>query len=323
MSLTEPSTSYKPFKYPWAMEFAIQQEKIHWIEDEADLQEDVNQWKAVAGIPDPLTPNEKAHITQILRLFTQTDVTVAGNYVNLFLPVFKNNEIRNMLLSFSAREGIHQRAYALLNDTLGLAESEYVAFLDYPQMAEKVYFMEETNDVSGPEGIARALAQAVCNEGMSLFSAFVMLKHYERFGKMKGMCKIVEWSVRDESQHVLGMTKLFQTFVEEHPQVRTDQFKRSIYEMYRQAVDIEDRVIDTCFDAGPIDNLTADEMKAYIRFIADRRLEQLGLKANWGYANNPLPWVDWVISGDSHVNFFEQRVTDYNTDPFEGKTWWD
>ena len=126
--LTEYNKTYKPFTHSWAIEAARDHEKIHWIEDEADLQQDVNQWKN-----GDLTSAEKNHITQILRLFTQTDAQVASNYCDLFIPKFKNNEIRSMLLSFAAREGIHQRAYALLNDTLGLPEKEYAAFLEYKE----------------------------------------------------------------------------------------------------------------------------------------------------------------------------------------------
>ena len=117
MSLTEYSTTFKPFKYPWAMITTEQHEKIHWGSWEAKLQEDVNQWKG-----GKLTAEEKDFITQILRIFTQSDVAVGGNYCDLFISSFRNNEIRNMLLSFANREGTHQRAYALLNDTLGLAE---------------------------------------------------------------------------------------------------------------------------------------------------------------------------------------------------------
>src|SRR5690606_35009918 len=157
-------------------------------------------------------------------------------------------------------EGIHQRAYALLNDTLGLPDEEYQAFLGYTQMADKIEFMQD-NDVSTPEGMARALAQSVCNEGMSLFSAFVMLLNYQRFGKMMGMCKIVEWSVRDESQHVQGMSKLFRTYCEENPQVLTDELKRSVYEMYRRAVALEDRFIDLAFALGGSEGLTAEQLK--------------------------------------------------------------
>ncbi len=228
--LLHPSTAYKPFQYPWAMLAAEEHEKIHWGTWEAELQEDINQWKGQG-----LTSVEKEHITQILRLFTQSDVQVGGNYCELFIPVFKNNEIRNMLLSFANREGTHQRAYALLNDTLGLAEKEYWAFMEYHEMADKIAFMQK-NNVSTKKGIGLSLAQSVCNEGMSLFSAFVMLLNYQRFGKMKGMCTIVEWSIRDETVHVQYMSKLFRTFCEEHPKIVNDEFKREIYEMYRTAV---------------------------------------------------------------------------------------
>lgn len=299
------STTYKPFHFPWAMEAAVNQELIHWHELEAELQEDVIQWQT--GV---LKPHEVAHITQILRLFTQTDAQVAGNYCDLFIPLFRNNEVRCMLLSFAAREGIHQRAYALLNDTLGLPDEEYSAFLGYTQMADKIAFMQ-ANDTSNPEGMARALAQSVCNEGMSLFSAFVMLLSYQRFGKMKGMSKIVEWSIRDETQHVDGMSRLFREYCAEHPDVLTDAFKRSVYDMYRTAVELEDRFIDLAFELGEPEGLSREEMKRYIRYIADRRLIQLGFRANFGVKDNPLPWVAELLA-EGQTNFFEQRVSEYS-----------
>jgi glutaredoxin 3 len=163
--LLEFSKTYKPFQYPWAMNIAEEHEKIHWGTWEAKLQEDVNQWKG-----GQISEEEKQHITQILRIFTQSDVAVGGNYCDIFIKEFKNNEIRNMLLSFANREGTHQRSYALLNDTLGLAEKEYSAFLEFDQMREKIEFMTQA-----PEGLGRIthlafeLARSVCNEGMSLF----------------------------------------------------------------------------------------------------------------------------------------------------------
>lgn len=315
--LTEPSQSYKPFKYPWAIDAAVEHEKIHWIEAEAELQEDVNQWKSKA-----LTDSEKNHITQILRLFTQTDTSVAGNYCDLFIPYFKNNEIRSMLLAFAAREGIHQRAYALLNDTLGLHEKEYTVFLDIPAMAEKIEFMEASH-VFSKEHMGKLLAQAVCNEGMSLFSAFVMLLNYQRFGKMKGMCTIVEWSVRDESMHTQYMAKLFQEFCKENPEIVTDKFKTDIYNMYKKAVELEDQVIDLSYSEGAIEGLEASQVKEYIRYIADRRLIQIGMKPIFKIKDNPLPWLDWILSGDSLSNFFEKRVSDYSVDAMSGEWEWE
>jgi glutaredoxin 3 len=316
MSLQQPSIVYKPFKYPWAVDFAISHEKIHWGEWEAKLQEDVAQWKSGA-----ISAEEKRHITSILRLFTQSDVAVGTNYIDQFLPKFKNNEIRAMLTSFVNREFVHQRAYALLNDTLGLAEEEYSSFLEYDELKNKIEFMQSA-DTSTLAGLGKAVAQSACNEGMSLFSAFVMLLNYQRVGKMKGMCEIVEWSIRDETMHVEGMTRLFRTYLDEHPRIVNDEFKQSIYQMFRDAVALEDKVIDLAYEAGPIDGLSADEVKHYIRYVADRRLIQLGLKGNFGIKDNPLPWLDWVVNGDSLKNFFEGVVTDYNAAGMDGDWGW-
>lgn len=315
--LMKYNVAFRPFQYPWAMEATEAHEKIHWGTWEAELQEDVSQWKG-----GDLSKVEKTHITQILRLFTQSDVQVGGNYCDLFIPKFKNNEIRNMLLSFANREGVHQRAYALLNDTLGLAEAEYWAFLEYEELAAKIEFMQD-NDVSTKGGLGRALAQSVCNEGMSLFSAFVMLLNYQRFGKMKGMCTIVEWSIRDETMHVQYMAKLFRTFCEENPRIVNDDFKAGIYEMYERAVDLEDKVIDLAYQIGEPEGLNADEVKQYIRYMADRRLIQLGLKGIFGVKDNPLPWLDWVLNGDTMSNFFEKRVTDYSANGLAGDWAWE
>jgi ribonucleoside-diphosphate reductase beta chain len=315
MSLLEPNVAYKPFKYPWAVNYAIDHERIHWGEWEAKLQDDVTQWKG-----NKLSESEKNHITQILRLFTQTDVAVGTNYIENYLPKFKNNEIRAMLSSFVNREFVHQRSYALLNDTLGLPEDEFSAFTGIKAMADKLEFMADI-DVNTQSGLALAVARSVLNEGMSLFSAFAMLLNYQRYGKMKGMCEIVEWSIRDESMHCEGMAKLFRQFCDEHPRIVTDEFKANIYQMFRDAIKLEDKVIDIAFELGDVEGLTAKEVKQYIRYIADRRLIQLGLKANWHVKENPLEWLDWIINGDSFKNFFEGTVTDYSSDNMTG-SWW-
>ncbi len=316
MSVLEQSKTYEPFKYPWAVMAAVEHEKIHWHEAEARLNEDVTQWKT-GGV----TPDEKKHITSILRLFTQSDVAVGSNYIDHFLPRFKNNEIRAMLTSFANREFVHQRAYALLNDTLGLPEEEYFSFLEYEEMADKIEFMSQA-DTHSMSGLAQAVARSACNEGMSLFSAFVMLLNYQRFGKMKGMCEIVEWSIRDETAHVEGMVKLFRTLCDEHPRIVNDEFKRSIYETFRQAVALEDKVIDLCYNAVAIEGLTKEEVKQYIRYLADRRLIQLGLKGNFKVKDNPIDWLDWVVNGASFKNFFEGVVTDYSVVGMTGELKW-
>jgi len=316
MSLLNISKTYKPFVYPWAVEMTKKHEEIHWIEDEAELSEDVQDWRTKLSVAD------KEFITQVLRLFTQSDVQVGENYHEFLIPKFKNNEIRNMLSSFATREGVHQRAYALLNDTLGLPDEEYHAFMEYKAMADKIDFMSN-GDTSSHTGLALALAQSVFNEGMSLFASFVMLLNFQRFGKMKGMGTIVEWSIRDETMHVQGNAKLFREFCEEHPRIVNDELKSKIYEMAKQGVKLEDRFIDLAYNGHEIQGLTKEEVKQYIRHIADRRLLQLGMKPKFNAKDNPLPWLDWVLNGASHDNFFEKRVTEYSVVGMEGDWGWE
>lgn len=316
MSLLSPSKVYKPFKYPWAVEFAINSEKAHWGEWEAKLQDDVAQWQS-----GKLSKQEKNHITQILRLFTQSDVAVGTNYLEYYIQKFRNNEVRAMLTSFANREFVHQRSYALLNDTLGLPEEEYSAFLEYKQMKNKIEFMTDI-DVHSMAGLGKSIARSVMNEGMALFSAFAMLLNYQRFGKMKGMCEIVEWSIRDETMHCEGMIKLFRDFCEEHPRIVNDGFKKDIYQMFRDGVSLEDSVIDATFEMGSIQGLTAEDVKQYVRYLADRRLIQIGLKGNYKVKKNPLEWLDWIVSGDTLKNFFEGVVTDYNASGMVGDWGW-
>ena len=317
MSLLQQSKTYKPFLYPWAVDITKKHEEIHWVEDEAELSEDIQDWKT------KLSNDEKDFITQVLRLFTQSDVQVGENYYELLIPKFKNNEVRNMLGSFACREAIHQRAYALLNDTLGLPDEEFHAFLEYTEMADKIEFMSEGNP-NTQMGLAQIMAQSVFNEGMSLFASFVMLLNFQRFGKMKGMGTIVEWSIRDESMHVQGIAKLFREFCDEHPRIVNDELKSKIYTMAKQAVKLEDRFIKLAFNGNDeVQGLTKQEVRDYIRHIADRRLLQLGLKPIFKQKDNPLPWLDWVLNGASHDNFFEKRVTEYSVNGMEGEWGWD
>jgi len=314
-TLTEFNKTYKPFLHDWAVDITKKHEEIHWTEDEADLSEDVSDWKL------KLNEGEKEFITNILRLFTQGDVQVGQNYYDFLIPRFKNNEVRVMLGSFASREGTHQRAYALLNDTLGLPDEEYHKFLDYKEMSEKIDFMQN-NDTNTQTGVALALAKGVMNEGVALFASFVMLLNFQRFGKMKGMGTVVEWSIRDETVHVEGGARLFREFCNEHPRIVNDELKSKIYQMARDAVDLEDKFIDLAFSNYKIEGITSKDVKDYIRYITDRRLLQLGMKTIFNHRDNPMPWLDWVLSGVSHDNFFEKRVTEYSVNGMNGDWAW-
>lgn len=309
--LFEYNASYKPFHYPWAVELRSLHENMHWTEKEISLADDVTDWKI-----GKLLDVEKKFITQILRLFTQLDVSVGQLYHNTFIPIFKNNEIRNMLCSFACREGTHQQAYALLNDTLGLPESDYSAFLKYKQMTDKTDFMSDMRtDTIG--NVAFSLVKAVYNEGVSLFAAFVMLLNFQRFGVMKGMGKVVEWSIRDENVHVEGLCKLFKTIVSEYPFILTKDFYKAVETLQQEVLKLETAFVDLVFIEDKLKNLKRVDVINYVKYILQRRTVQLGL-SNKTDLQNPILWVSWLISGRDVTNFFENRVTEYDVGGLEG-----
>ena len=165
--------------------------------------------------------------------------------------------------------------------------------------------------LNNKKSIAKTLAvYSAFTEGLQLFSSFAILLNFPRFGKMKGMGQIVTYSIRDESLHVEAMTRLFKEFIQENLDIWTDDFKKEIYQICREMVKLEDKFLDLVFAMGDIQGLTKKDMYAYNRYIADRRLLQLGLKTNFKQKENPLGWLDEVM-GIEHQNFFEGRATAY------------
>jgi ribonucleoside-diphosphate reductase beta chain len=305
MSLLDTRDYYKPFDHPWMFDYYSQQNQMHWFPEDVPLHNDVKDWQ-------DLDESEKNLLTQIFRLFTQSDVDVGSGYVDRYMKIFKKPEARMMMSAFANMESIHQHAYSLLLDTVGMPEIEYKAFAEYEAMADKHEYIDAVRVTKGDrQSIAKALAiYSAFTEGLQLFSSFIILLNFPRFGKMKGMGQIITYSIRDESMHVEAMTKLFREFIQENIELWTDDFKAEIYQACREMVNLEDRFLDLVFEQGDIRGLTKKEMQKYIRYIADRRLLQLGLKPNYNVKDNPLDWLDDVL-GVEHQNFFEGRATTY------------
>ena len=306
-NLTEERAYFKPFNYPWAYEAWLKHEQSHWMHTEVPMLEDVKDWKK------KLSNEEKHFLTQIFRFFTQGDIDVAGGYVRNYLPYFPQPEIRMMLTGFAAREALHIAAYSHLIETLGLPETTYNEFLEYSEMKEKHDYVMDLSSRNGTkENTARHIAVfSAFTEGMQLFSSFIMLLNFPRHGKMKGMGQIVTWSIVDETQHAESMIKLFKTYIEENREIWNDDLKSSIYTVAERMVELEDKFIDLAFSTGAMENLTHEDVKKYIRYIADRRLISMGLKGIFKVKKNPLPWVEEMINAPTHTNFFENRATDY------------
>ena len=217
-----------------------------------------------------------------------------------------------MLSAFSNIETVHIAAYSHLLDTIGMPELEYSAFMKYKEMKDKYDYMQGFT-VDSKHEIAKTLAAfGAFTEGLQLFASFAILLYFPRHGKMKGMGQVITWSVRDESLHCLSIIKLFRTFVQENPEIWTEELKRDIYISCATIIDHEDAFIDLAFESGAVEGLTSREVKQYIRYIADRRLTQLGLNELFHVDKNPLPWLDEMLNAVEHANFFENRATEYS-----------
>ncbi|WP_417485185.1 ribonucleotide-diphosphate reductase subunit beta [Maricaulis salignorans] len=305
------SHAYKPFRYPWAHDFWKKQQQVHWMPEEVPLGEDCKDWAT------KLNDNERNLLTQIFRFFTQSDIEVNDNYMERYARVFKPVEVKMMLSAFSNMETIHIAAYALLLETIGMPDSEFSAFMDYKAMADKHDFMQKFG-VDSNEDILRTVAMfGAFTEGLQLFASFAMLMNFPRLNKMKGMGQIITWSIRDESLHCEGMIKLFHAFAEETGAL-TQQVKDDIVECCRTVVALEDKFIELAFEMGEVEGMTPADIKTYIRYIADWRLQQLGLPKIYNIEKHPLPWLSEILNGVEHANFFEARATEYSKGATKG-----
>jgi ribonucleoside-diphosphate reductase beta chain len=303
--LLTPSHSYKPFRYPWAYDFWQKQQQVHWMPEEVPLGEDLKDWSS------NLTEIEKNLLTQIFRFFTQSDIEVGANYMENYMPLFKPVEVRMMLASFSNMETIHIAAYALLLETIGMPDSEFSAFMEYEEMAAKHDYLGKFGVETEKDILTSMAVFGGFTEGLQLFASFAMLMNFPRLNKMKGMGQIITWSIRDESLHCEGMIKLFHAFAKETGAL-TPSVADDIADCCQTVVKLEDKFIDLAFEMGPVEGMTSEDIKSYIRYIADWRLNQLGLPKIYGTKEHPLPWLTEITNGVEHANFFEARSTEYS-----------
>lgn len=309
---------FKPFKYPWAYDAWKDQQMAHWLPWDVPMGDDIRDWAQLA-------PAQRNCLTHIFRFFTQQDVEVNDCYMTKYASVFKPTEVKMMLAAFADMETIHIAAYSLIIDTLGMPETTYNAFLGYKEMKDKHDYLQSFN-VDNTYELAKTLAVfGAFTEGVQLFASFAMLMNFQRpegGGIMKGMGQIVTYSARDESLHTRNIIRLFHTLCDEYAhEIPTQQLDNDIYAIARQIVEHEDHFIDLAFELGPMPGLTAEQVKSYVRYMADRRLMQLARTPIFSIAKNPLPWMDEMLNGVEFANFFETKPTEYSKASTQGD--WD
>ncbi|NOQ31127.1 MAG: ribonucleotide-diphosphate reductase subunit beta [Helicobacteraceae bacterium] len=323
MSLLSASRVFKPMKYPEAFEHWNTHDKMVWHWDEVPLGDDVKDFSKA-------DTKEKEFITQVMRLFTQNDIEVGHGY-DVLLRIFKPTEVSMMLRGNADRESTHIASYSLFTETLGFEDSFYSEFLEDKNMADKIEFVKDSQVLKyeqyaemgySEEEIAYRYKQdimfmiavyAVLTEGVSLFAQFAMLLKYQIDGKYKGLGTIVEWSIKDEEQHVVSNAWLLKTFIKENSEVFNDEIKKRIYKATRTLVEKECELVDE-LNPPHMDN---EEVKQYIKYIADQRLKLIGFKANYNINKSPFPWMD-ELTGTVLTNFFEGKSTEYTMNSLTG-----
>ncbi len=305
--------AYRPFKYPQAYDFFLRQQQAHWLWTEVNMAADV------ADFRENLTESERHAVITLLRSFTQIELNAEDYWAMNVAKWFPHPEIQQMAATNGAFEAIHISAYDYLNQSLGLPESEYTAFLKEKDIvAKKKRLAKALKKTKTKKGKALSLAIfSAFTEGVSLYSSFAILINFSRFNKLKGVANIIAWSVRDESLHSEAGCWLFREFIQENQDIWTDDFKKHVYQAARDTVELEDATIDKIFEKGDMEGLTAIDLKNYIRYRADTKLNDLGLKRNWKNLDmesvgRVTKWLDPMLAGNEHTDFFALKPTSYS-----------
>lgn len=308
MGILDKRLVYAPFEYPQFYDFWLRQQQSHWLHTEVSMSGDIQDWSF------NLTPAEKNLIGITVKGFVQAETIVQDYWGRMVFKTFRKPEIAMMASAFASFEGIHAAGYAYLQDTLGL--DDYDAFLTEPTAKAKIDRLLSSSKNKTKEDIAKSLAIfSAFTEGVSLFSSFAILFNFSRFNKMKGLSQIISWSVRDEALHSEAGCSLFRQLTQEYPEVLTDELKQEILEAARVTVEMEDSFIDKAFSLGDVQGLTASDLKQFIRYRCNVKLQDLGLGKNWKNVDKDavdrMSWFGALTTGASQGDFFAVRISDY------------
>jgi ribonucleoside-diphosphate reductase beta chain len=317
--LLTPRVVYAPFEYQTAYDFWLKQQSSHWTHLEIQMGSDINDWKL------NLNNNEKNVIGNILKGFTQSEIFIQDYWSNKVSNWFKIPEIQMMSNTFASFESIHSAGYSYLEESLGI--QDYEGFLHEPTAKAKIDRLMNTRGKNKTD-IARSLAIfSAFNEGVNLFSSFAVLMSFSQRNLLKNLGQIVSWSIKDEALHSEAGCWLFRTFISEYPDIWSDELKKDIYDAARLTIELEDNFIDKAFELGPLSNLDPKDLKNYIRFRCNSKLQELGLKQNWKNINKAslenLQWFDVLSRGVELQDFFAGRVVSYSKNVVDFETIWE
>jgi len=310
-----------PFKYDWAWQKYLDGCANHWMPQEVNMTPDVALWKSDEGLSD----DERTIVKRSLGFFSTADSLVANNLTLAIYRLITNPECRQYILRQSFEEAIHTHAYQYCIESLGMDEGEiFNMYREVPSIAKKAawglkYTQEicnpsfETGTIETDQALLRNLVAFYCVlEGIFFYCGFTQILSMGRRNKMTGTAEQFQYILRDESMHLnFGIDVINQIKIE-NPQLWTESFKEEITLMILEGTEIEIEYARDTMPRGVL-GMNAAMMEDYLKFIANRRLIQLGLPEQYEGRENPFPWMSEIMDLRKEKNFFETRVTEYQT----------
>ncbi len=310
-----------PFKYKWAWDKYLSGCANHWMPQEVNMNRDIATWKD----PNGLTEDERLIVKRNLGFFVTADSLAANNIVLGTYRHITAPECRQYLLRQAFEEAIHTHAYQYIVESLGMDESEiFNAYNEVKCIRDKDRFLIpfidtltdpefKTGTFETDQALLKSLIVFSCiMEGLFFYVGFVQILSLGRQNKMTGAAEQYQYILRDESMHCNFGIDLVNTVKLENPQLWTPEFKKEIEAIFKKGVELEYAYAEDTMPRGVL-GLNAPMFKEYLRFVANRRAQQIGLDVLYPGATNPFPWMSELIDLKKEKNFFETRVTEYQT----------
>ncbi len=310
-----------PFKYEWAWQKYLDGCANHWMPQEVNMTADIALWKSEGG----LTPDERTIVMRSLGFFSTADSLVANNLVLALYRHITNPECRQYLLRQAFEEAIHTHAYQYCIQSLGMDEGEvFNMYREVPSVAKKAtWALKYTQNLSDPtfhtgtpendQRLLRNLIAFYCVlEGIFFYCGFTQILSMGRRNKMGGVAEQFQYILRDESMHLNFGIDVINQIKNENPHLWTPEFQQEVIQMILEGATIEIEYARDTMPRGVL-GMNAAMMEEYLKFIANRRLNQLGLPEQYAGVTNPFGWMSEMMDLRKEKNFFETRVTEYQT----------
>ncbi len=309
-----------PIKHKFAWDAYIAGNANHWLPTEISMQKDVEQWKS----PYVLSADERMALETVLGFFTTADSIAANNLVLAAYKHVTSPECRLYLLRQAYEEAIHTHAYQYIVEALGMDESRlFNMYREHEAIYNKDSFVLTFNEgIFDPhfktgtfeqdqKFLENMIVFSIIMEGIFFYSAFAVMFGFQRQNKMVGAAEQIQYIMRDESMHLNFGIDMINAIQQEQPELWTRHFQEHAADLVRNAVVLEYTFAENVFPRG-IFGMNSEGFRHYIEYIADRRLQRIGLPAQYGSAN-PFPWMSEAIDLSKEKNFFETRVIEYQT----------